>query len=728
MNILRKLIFLSFILHFSVQATEGMWLLPQIQEKEKFQALQKMGFILPVEQIYHEKNSSLKDAVVSFGGFCTGSFISDKGLILTNHHCGYAAIQQVSSVENNYLKNGFWAKDLNEEIPISGLFVRVLESMREVTSDMLKGVEHVKTETERQDLLKSNQNEILDRLKLDSNQKFAEIKSFYEGNQFYLFIFHQFNDVRLVAAPEEAIGKFGGETDNWMWPRHTGDFSFFRVYADEKNQPNVYKKNNKPYQPKKFFPLSLKPIAEQDFAMILGFPGTTFRYMTSFEVQEMANQILPTNVALRALKMEILRENMEKKSETRLKYAPMYARLANYWKNFTGKIQDIKRYQVAEKKLELEQKALEFINKNSEYAGYQNTLNNLKNIVLEQRNAQRLAQYYREILRDGIPLVELFNIFKPILNQKDKKLTDNEIDNLLKKTQQFYKNYEEKTALDLTEALLLKFVKDWDSTYYGENLNKILADTKKQIENKNGRSKILLPVDLSTLISTLTGQVFGKSIFLDAKKVEEMLKKQDFSILIQDPAYQILADFDQMNIANQKSEKDLELKKYKRDWLALLKLIHGNTLYADANSTLRLTYGRVEGYSPQEALEYRYYTTGQGILEKENPHQEEFKVSELLHNTLVKKDFGAYSVKDYLPINFLASLDITGGNSGSPILNGKGELIGCAFDGVWENMMGDLYVSDKVQRTIGVDNHYILFILDKIGNAQNLLKEIKIVK
>ena len=709
-------IFIGFLLLFSlkVKADEGMWLLPLL-EKLNMEQMQSMGLELTAERIYSINNSSLKDAIVRFGGGCTGEIISEKGLVLTNHHCGYGVIQRHSSVENDYLTNGFWAKSFKEEIPSPGLSVTFLLSIDNVTERIVSQLEANMSETERLNKIRTLIREI--ESEVETNQfQVARVHTYYGGNQFYLIVYEIYRDVRFVGAPPSSIGKFGADTDNWMWPRQTGDFALFRVYTDVDGKPAEYSADNIPMKPKHYLPISNKGVQEGDFAMILGYPGSTSRYMTSSEVQQVMDITNSNRIRIRGIRQEILLEDMLASDKVRIQYASKYSGSTNYWKYSIGQNRGLQRLNVIDKKLEQEKAFRNWFNTSDILKNkYGEALDLIESSVKGRAPYLNASQYINESLRNG----EIFRMagnaenLYTLLQEKnpDQKKLDEAIEQLKNSASGFYRNYNAPTDQKVVAALSELFYKDIDKSFHPD----YLADAHKKFKGDFNR---------------YSADLFKRSVFVSEESLNSFLNKPSAKVLAKDPAFiasrSINATF--RELMGKMNSFNLDLQRGQRLYIAGLMEMHPDRVfYPDANSTMRLTYGTVASYQPADAVHYNHVTTMKGIIEKEDPDNWEFVVPKELKDLYYNKDFGPYAKNNEMIVNFISSNDITGGNSGSPVINGKGELIGLAFDGNWEAMSGDIAFENEIQRSISVDARYILFIIDKFAGATNLIEEMTIV-
>lgn len=702
------LVIAAACISLTAAADEGMWMLPYLQ-KMNAKALKERGCKLSAEEIYSINKSSLKDAIIVFGGGCTGEIVSPQGLIFTNHHCGYGSIQALSSVENDYLKNGFWAKSNAEEIPAPGLKVRFVRKIVDVTAEVLASVPNIASGKERMDVVSKNSVEIQNRLIKENPGMEVAVKDFFGGNQYFAFVTEVFSDVRLVGTPPSSIGKFGGETDNWMWPRHTGDFSVFRVYAGPDNKPANYAAQNTPYKAEKFLKVSTKGYKEGDFAMIMGFPGSTERYMTSYEIDRMLQVENPQRIFIRGERQDILKKDMAASDKVRIQYAAKYAQSSNYWKNSIGMSRGIQKLNVKARKQEQETAFQKWAEQNTlPEEGFIDALPTMRRVMEESRRPFASYQYVQEAINRSVEILNVVPMMNAKIADAEKKKEQTKV------VENFYKDFD--VAVDRKVAhRMLEIVR--------ENCKDLPSFYAEQVDAKFGG-------DLHAYVdyvydNTKLGTLEGALSLLGLETAE----------------FQAVHEIDPVSVlANLVWEKYSELQKqvaktmapYRdahRLYIAGLMRMQPNKAWAsDANFTIRLTYGRVLPYAPADGIEYNYYTTLKGVMEKEDPkNPTEFFVPEYLKELYAKRDFGRYAnAKGELPVAFLADCDITGGNSGSPIMNAKGELLGLAFDGNWEAMSGDVAFESDLQRTISVDVRYVLFIIDKFAGATWLLDEMDI--
>ncbi len=693
----------ALMLGFSAMADEGMWMLPLLQ-KLNAGAMKDLGCRLTPDQIYSVNHSSLKDAIVIFGGGCTGEMISDKGLLVTNHHCGYSSIQQLSSDEHNYLEDGFWAMNSNEEIPVPGLSVTFLVNM----SDVTEAIEGAKSDEERK--------AVSEALVKDSEERNpgcdVELTSFYNNNVHYIIVYKVFRDIRFVGAPPASIGKFGGETDNWMWPRHTGDFSMFRVYAGKDNEPAEYSEDNVPYVPKQSLRISLKGINEGDYTMIMGYPGRTQRYQTEAQLNHMMalNDIA---IEARTLRQDIMWKWMEKDPSIRLKYANKYAGSANGWKKWIGEKKAFKDLNIIEKEHDKEARFQKWVDKNKKRSELYGTA--IADIAAGIK-ANEQVDLDVKLLSETLYRTELVNLSSAYLGGRNRSL---------------------KSGADsvTAEAAGLEALKSAFEDYYAPlDKEETAALLKFYREKARPENYPDLGEDFATMdIDKYVDELFRTTIFTSYDKAKEAIENGGKEVTLHDPVNTLATALVNVFVklrGEQNPDAAKSIRAASKAYTAgLMEWNKGKAMYPDANFTMRLTYGTVKSYSPKDALNYRYYSTIYGVMEKEDPSNYEFIVPNKLKQLYVKRDYGQYAMADgNLPCCFLTTNDITGGNSGSPVLNADGELIGLAFDGNWESMSSDVMFEPDLQRCICVDIRYVLFLVDKFGGAGYLLQEMNIAK
>jgi len=711
-------IVLLFSISFSVaKADEGMWL-PQLLQAMNEDDMKSSGLQLSAEDLYDINNSSLKDAIVSLGGFCTGEMISAEGLMLTNHHCGFDVIQTHSTVANDYLKDGFWAMSRDEELPNEGLFASFLVSIESVTDRVLEELGEL-DEAERNSALRAIFNTIVTE-KTEGTNYNARVKPFFGGNEFYLMTYITYNDVRLVGAPPSSIGKFGGDTDNWMWPRHTGDFSLFRVYCAPDGSPAEYSEENIPFTPKHHLPIQLDGVDNGDYTMIFGFPGSTDRYLTSYGIELALDQSNPTIVQIREEKLAIMKAGMDASKRVKIQYAAKYAQTSNYWKYFIGQSRGLKRMRVLDKKVEIENQFTDWVNTGDDNRKekYGEALNLIEDAYDVNRKINIARTYLNEAVFQGAEIMYFsFLMERQISNlSEDEQEKRQQIRDIKKQAIDFYKNYNVDIDQELFSSMLEMY-------YY--NVPKYQHPTVfKKIENQLLGFKAL---DFDYYAKN----VFTKSVFSSKEKFMSFLVRPSASKITKDPAFTTLMSIYDFYIENLYSKRKLvksKLDEGNRLFIAGLREMNPDKkYYPNANSTMRVTYGNVGDYEPGNAVHYDFYTTIDGIIEKEDATNDEFIVPERLKELYEIGDYGRYADEDgNLRINFISNNDITGGNSGSPVINAWGEIVGTAFDGNWEAMSGDIAFENEIQRTISVDIRYTMFIIDKFAGASHLIDEMTI--
>ena len=704
----------AFLLTFQLAiADEGMWLLPLIQ-KLNADALKNAGLEISPEEIYSINHSSLKDAILVFGGGCTGEVISKEGLVLTNHHCGYGTIQQLSSVEHNYLQDGFWAMTREQELPAPGLSVTFLDRMEDVSEQMNEALADCTTEAERARVITAKGEEISQNAVSDNSYLRARVVSIYGGNLFYLVVTKTYNDIRFVGAPPSSIGKYGADTDNWIWPRHTGDFSIFRIYADQDNNPAVYSPDNQPYNPVKHLTISLAGVKEGDFNMIIGQPGRTTRFMTSAEVEEQRDITNGIGIYVRTIRQEIMLADMLADPKVQLQYASKYSGSTNYWKKWTGMSETFAKLDVVNRRAAEEQAFEVWVSADPNRQAQYGTAVNDINSAIAGRKAIRVQQTYLSESLGNLEIVGfagMFLRFVPVLEKGDQNEIQEFITRFQPMTSRFFDNYNQPTDRKVCVAMI-----------------KLFADKIEQADLPSFYQTIDEVYEKS--VEAFVDDMFDKSFFATPARLEAYLQNPTVEALKNDPAFMVATSITQKGMAlmSQGASFNEQLSRGQRAYIGgILEKSEGKAFYPDANSTMRLTYGHVKSYSPRDAVEYKYYTTQRGVLEKEDPTNWEFVLPEPLKALLQKGDFGRYAnEKGELPVCFINNLDITNGNSGSPVLNAKGELIGAAFDGNWEAMSGDVIFEPELQRCISVDIRYVLWVVDTYGGAGHLINEMTI--
>ncbi len=709
----------ALILFFNsiVRADEGMWI-PMLIGKN-YEQMKKQGFKLTPEDLYSINKASLKDAIVSFGGFCTGEIVSKNGLIFTNHHCGYEAVAENSTPQNNILDNGFFAKSYTEEKPIPGLFVNFLVRMEDVTAKVNVALNGLPEKDQAAKITEIGNQMAAEATKGTHYTGF--VRDFYKGNQYFLYIFEKFSDIRLVGTPPQSIGKFGGDTDNWMWPRHTGDFSVFRVYAGADNKPADFSATNKPYTPKKYLPISLKGIQNGDFSIVYGFPGRTDRFLTSYGVKLATEKVSPTIVKLRDIRLKAWKEEMDKDLGTRLKLSSIYARIANYWKYFIGQTEQLNRLKIYEQKQKQEQQFTEANAKAPEYAG-----------LLEKYKAAYAAYepyaIHRTYVNEGLlasawvrQAVQTKSIIQGVeagkTNDSLARQTRQRIDESLT---EYQNNYNETADKKIFAQILTAFYTDVPKSQHPKFYTLIV---EKYWEGSP-----------EATFKKFTNYLWENSNLIKPEKFKAFLQNPSLVKLEDDPGYKYALninppDYVKANFGSILSEFETTRTDLDKVYLkALLEQNKSKLMYPDANSTMRITYGNVQNYSPKDAVKYEVVTTIDGMVDKYVPGDSEFDLPKNLIDAYNAKNFGQYASNGSLVVNFITNNDITGGNSGSPVINGNGELIGLAFDGNWEAMSGDIAFDKNYKRTICVDVRYVLWCIDVLGGAKNLIAELDLRK
>lgn len=717
---LKKFIFivLLFLQSFNLKADEGMWL-PMLLQTINADALYSKGLKIPIDSIYSVNKTSLKDAIVHFGGGCTGEIISNKGLLLTNHHCGYSQIQSHSTVEHDYLTNGFWAKNISEELPCPGLTATFIIRIDDVTDAIINQVNGLK-EDERNKKVKEISEQLIKKA-IEGTHYSADIKPFYYGNKYFMIVTEIFKDVRMVGAPPSAIGKFGADADNWMWPRHTGDFSIFRIYADKNNQPAEYSKDNVPFIPRHSFPISIKGVKENDFTMVYGFPGRTQEYIPKEAVRTIIENTDPNRIKLRDIRLKIMGEAMRNNDTIRLQYASKYANVENAYKKWQGEVLGLKRLNAIEKKADFETKFISWTKNVKDGQDYANAVIQLNELYQKIRPYSAALDYYAEGIK-GIDLLNFAGNFTKLekLCEKepvDEKALSDAVDQLKKSANGFFKNYN----AGIDKAIFERLIQE----YRNGTPNDLVADLSMIDKKFKGD------------YHKYTEYVFGKSHFSDLAKTEKFLSNfsaKKLKSLKNDPAYHLMnvcavayADKVSIQYKNLMNEIELLQRTYMKGQMEMAN-DEKQKIYPDANMTLRLAYGKVEGYEPRDGIVYKYYTTLTGVMEKYDSTNYDFNAPAKLLDLYRKKDFGEYGSNGNITPCFLASNHTTGGNSGSPVLNAYGQLIGTNFDRVWEGTMSDIMFDPERCRNITLDIRYTLFIIDKFAGARWLVDEMNIVK
>ncbi|WP_291532751.1 S46 family peptidase [Bacteroides sp.] len=692
------------------QADEGMWMLGNLNKQTR-KTMKELGLQMPADKLYNPKKPSLKDAVVSFGGFCSGVVVSEDGLVFTNHHCGFSSVQQHSSVEHDYLKDGFVARSRAEELPNPELYVRFLLRTEDVTKRVLGAVKPSMNEMERSSAVDSMMMVIGGEVSLKDSTLLGVVDAYYGGNEFWLSVYRDFNDVRLVFAPPSSVGKFGWDTDNWVWPRHTGDFCVFRIYADHKNRPADYSPDNVPYHPEYVAPISLDGYKEGSFCMTIGYPGSTERYLSSFGIEEMMNNSNQAQIDIRGVKQAIWKREMDSKDSIRIKYASKYDESSNYWKNSIGVNRAIRKLGILEKKREMEQEIRRWIQQNpDEREKLLQLFTDLELNYKNRREVNRAQAYFIESFLYGPELVQLA---LKILNF-DFEGEQKTVIAALKDIVEQYSNLDLDIDKEVFTALLKEYRLKVDTTFLPEIYHTIAqkynGDEKAFVDSLYASSELTTPRGLKRFLERdTTYQIFDDPAI--SLGIDMLTMLFDMNMQMQAPTTEIIRGERLLNGV-------------------IRRMYTSRNFYPDANSTMRLSFGTVCGYTPFDGAEYDYYTTTKGVLEKVKAHVDDvdFAVQPEVLSLLSSGNFGRYAdEKGEMKVCFISNNDITGGNSGSAMFNSKGELLGLAFDGNWEAMGSDILYEPKMQRTIGVDVRYILFMIEKYGKAGNLIQELNIL-
>ena len=698
------------------RADEGMWL-PIFAEKYNLKAMQAKGFKLSAQDIYNENQTSLKEAVVIFGRGCTGEIISKNGLVITNHHCGFDNIQKHSSVEHDYLKDGFWAYTQEQELPNPGLSVKILVRMQDVTTEALKGVNEQMAEKDRQDLIKKNSKAIVAEGK-KGNSYLASVEAMFYGNQYILFVYEEYKDVRLVGAPPSSIGKFGGDTDNWMWPRHTGDFSMFRIYADKNNRPADYSPNNVPYTPKRSLKISLKGVKENDFTLVYGYPGRTQEYLPASSVELITEVSNPNKIRLRTKRLDIQNAEMAKNQAVRIMYAAKNAGIANAWKKWQGELKGLVRLKAVDRKKEFEAAFTSWAKSigNADYAS-----------VIEKLNANNEASKQLTLAKDfqteallAVEAVRFASAFDSLVVYSKAKTPDaakisNQIDKLKKIAAPYFKDY----YMPIDQKTFVAMMDEFDANVPSKFIPAQVKSLKAKYKG----------------FDAMASKVYAASIFTSKDRFDAFVKSysaSQYGKVETDPLYALVMSVRDMY----KDAVDAPLNKLRDEQNLLLRTYMKGQMeyqpqrmfYPDANSTLRISYGKVEGYKPLDAVRYEYQSTIEGIIQKDNPNIYDYDIPAKLRDLYAKKDYGRYAVNGTIPVAFTASNHTTGGNSGSPVLDAEGNLIGVNFDRCWEGTMSDIMYDPEQCRNITLDIRYALFVVDKLAGAKRLIDEMEIVE
>ena len=687
----------------------GMWI-PSLLEGVNEQEMQQLGSKMTAKDIYDVNNSSLKDAIVHFNGGCTSEIISPNGLLLTNHHCGYGAIQSHSSIENDYLKDGFWAKNYEEELSNPNMTVTFIKRIDDVTSDVFMGVTDAMDEASKMKFINQNIEKVTKAAQKEDWQK-ANVKSFYNGNQYILFITEVYNDVRLVGAPPSLIGKYGADTDNWMWPRHTGDFSMFRIYADASNRPAEYSIDNVPYKPNHYLPVSLDGVEEGDFTLVFGFPGSTNEYLPAVGIAQIVNVLNPAKIEIRDNALKIVDSYMRKDADIKIKYASKYASTANYWKKWIGENQGIEKSNAIAQKRELEQEFSKIVNE-KDLVGYQTLLLDFETLYKEIESVSLARDYWMEVAYRNVELLSVtfraYQIEQAFLKGGEQSFVGAR-ESVLERFEGMFKNYSAEVDKPVFKKLVSLYAEKAPKEYLP--LNMLNVDFTALTNDIYANSKLTTIEGTKELLSG---------------SAEEVIKK-----LNEDKAYVFGKELHTIFYTKMEpkfQELNLQLTAVQKQYMkGLMEVFPSKRFFPDANSTLRVTYGQVRGYEPRDGVYYETTTYLDGVMEKYVPGDYEFDVPQKLIDLYKKKDYGQYAENGKMPVNFIGTNHTTGGNSGSPAIDAHGNLIGLNFDRVWEGTMSDMNYDPAICRNIMVDIRYVLFIIDKYAGAQNLINEMTLV-
>lgn len=726
-----KKIFMFFFFILAINgltcATEGMWI-PILIQQLNINEMQSMGFRLTAEDVYSINHSSMKDAIVQFGGGCTAVIVSSEGLILTNHHCGLGAIQHHSSIGHDYLANGFWAGSKQEELSNPGLTINLLKRIEDVTEKVLRGVNNGMSQAERAAVISKN-SEIIEKEAVKGTPYEAKVRSFFYGNQFYLLVTEVFKDIRLVGAPPESLGQFGGDNDNWMWPRHGADFSIFRIYANKENKPAEYSKENIPFKPDYFFPVSIKGYHQGDFTLVFGYPGLTREYLTSFGINLIANQENPVRIRLRQERLDIMNQAMNESAKTRIQYTSKHQGIANGWKKMIGESRGIKQVDAIRIKQEFERRFREWTDSvsgsqfaiSSSQVSYKELLKGYEKLYSEYTEADMASVYLNEGGL-GIEIVRFAGSFRDLVRiSKNKGAKPEEV----------------KKSVDQSVASANGFFRDYQPAIDKKIMTMMLGEMKKNM-SKDFLPDIFSEIEKNNLnnIRVYTAGLFGRTIFTDSTKLKLFFTKykpSEFRRIENDPAYKLAVSIYgrlEKNVLPVMTAFSAKTDSLQRLYMAAqMEMQKEKRFYPDANSTIRVAYGNIEGYHPADATTYNYFTTTAGLLEKEDTAVYDYRVIPKMKKLLLERDFGRYADQDgTLHVAFIASNHTSGGNSGSPVFNGNGQLIGLNYDRNWEGTMSDLLYDPDQCRNISLDIRYCLFIIDKFAGAKNIIAEMKILE
>ena len=709
------LLIISISLFIQAFAEEGMWL-PQLLQTLNEKQMKQLGMKISASDIYSISKGSLKDAIVSFGGFCTAEIISDKGLLLTNHHCGFDAIQNHSSLQNNYIRDGFWAYNQDQELQNAGLFATFIIRIDDVTNGVLNGVTNNLSEKERQSAIDKNIAALRTATKKESYQDLL-IRPFFEANKYYLFVTETYKDIRLVGAPPSSIGNYGKDTDNWMWPRHTGDFSMFRIYADKNNKPAPYSPDNVPYKPKRALNISLDGVKEGDFTMVFGFPGRTNEYLHSSAIDQTVRVSDPAKIGIRTKALAVIDGFMRKDEGIKIQYAAKYASISNAWKKWQGEVLGLTKTNAVAKRQEYESNFEKIVLSRPEFnLAYIELLKNLKKAYTDIEPYGYARDYYNEI----IPKVELWGIAADMNSlltaySKDEATYEKRKTEVLAKLEESFKEYNTGVDQKLFEALMEMYVTDQKAEYVSPSFKSMLEEKGKSI-------------------TALANAVYNQTSFNSLDKIKKLLSgstQEVIAAIKTDIAGQLYTDILKTYVSNvspQLNALQSDINRLQRNYMqAQMDVFSNKAFYPDANSTLRVTYGNVKKYQPRDGVKYEFQSYMEGVMEKYVPGDYEFDLPKKMIDLYNKKDFGRWGVNGRQPVCFIAANHTTGGNSGSPALDANGNLVGLNFDRVWEGTMSDINYDPSICRNIMVDIRYVMFIIDKYAEAKNLIAEIKFV-
>ena len=705
-----RLLFLLFVIQAHAQQG-GMWI-PSLLKGMNESEMKKLGMKISVADIYDANKPGIKDAVPQFNNGCTAEMISPKGLLLTNHHCGFEQIQSHSSTQNDYITDGFWAMKMEDELPNPGVVVTFITKIEDVTSQVLNGVAILTTETEKQKKIQENIAGVTASFKKESWQE-NRIRNFFDGNQYLLFVTETFKDIRLVGAPPSSVGKFGSDTDNWVWPRHTGDFSMFRIYADKDNRPTEYSKGNVPYKPKHFLPVSIAGVKENDFTMVMGYPGRTSEYLPAVAVEQIVNDLNPAKIAVRDAALKVQDGFMRKDNAVKIQYAAKYATVANYWKKWIGETKGLKKSNAIGLKKAQEKEFMKKVATSGKQAEYGSLLTDFQKAYNEIAPYALARDYFTEIYLRNTELTTIgYRLYQleQVYDTKGAQAFNDRKDNLLKGMEEFYKDFNKEVDAKVFEQLVGIYASKYPKQFLPANIS--MTNAKNTADDIYNNSRLASLQSLQEMLSGDAPSVIAK---INADKGYQFIKTVSEGYV--------------KNVAPKYDELNQKIVGLQRTYMkAILELNPGARIFPDANSTLRVTYGKVLGYSPADAVYYKPFTTLDGVMEKYVPGDYEFDVPKKLIDLYNAKDYGEYGSNGKMPVCFIGTNHTTGGNSGSPAIDSRGNLIGLNFDRVWEGTMSDIHYDPEICRNIMVDMRYILFIVDKYAGAKHLINEMTIIK